>query len=150
MSTPRTKQDVLNHYAEVYNPQLYWQMDGWISEDGIADYIINPNGERLSMTGGGSYELWRGGYALRVHIRPDVSKDDAIALLLQAVEWLERDGSPRDILASCGWSEAELEADQQAGEHAENPDEPPPDNIIAFGLPFEPPPGYEPLDKKPF
>ena len=78
-------------------PRLYIQIDGWVNEGGSADYIVNPNGERLSTTAGLSYEAWRGGYGLRVHIDPTTSRADAISLLQQVIEAISDDRVWNDL-----------------------------------------------------
>lgn len=80
------KAQTLNHYAEVTEPRHYRQIDGWVNAP--TDFMVNPDGERYSLTGAESYELWRTDSAVRIHIADDVHPLDAIAILSRAVDWL--------------------------------------------------------------
>lgn len=84
------KGELLKHYAECDEPTHYYQIDGWVCEEGSADMVINPNGERLGMTGGTTSELWSY-HDMRLCIGRGVAKEDIVGLLKMALEWVEKD-----------------------------------------------------------
>jgi hypothetical protein len=75
------KAKVLAHYAEVDRPQTYKQFDAWQNTSGDDD------GDYLTATR--TTELWRGNYALRVHIADGTSVDEAARLLKKIRRWIE-------------------------------------------------------------
>ena len=85
------KEAMLQHYGRLDEPTYYYQIDGWINKHGAnGDDFIFPNGDRYGMTGGINAELWSD-HPMRLSIGQGVSKEDLVALLKNALEWVERD-----------------------------------------------------------
>ena len=84
-----TKKEVMEHYAEVEKPTEYIQIDGW-SKVEPGDPHIHPDEDGDCIIRGTSFELWRGGYTVRVHIRKGGSSAEAIKVLTKMIKSLRK------------------------------------------------------------
>jgi hypothetical protein len=84
MKTQRTKAELLAHYA-TREPKHFYQFDNWL-EKHHDDAIEGP----MSVVGG-TWELMRGS-DVRVLIPDGVTSTEAVAMLRQIIDWIERNG----------------------------------------------------------
>jgi len=84
----KTRGELLEHYAE-RRPKEFLQIDGWYGGKWAGDPIIATDADGYSMTSGITHELMQGA-DVRILIPPSTPKSEAITLLQQAIDSLNR------------------------------------------------------------
>ncbi len=82
------KELLLEHYAEKPVTR-FLQFDGFANV--LGDDVMHPDEHGDAQTASTTHELMSGVATVRVLIRDDASKEDAVRLLKKLAEWVERD-----------------------------------------------------------
>ena len=85
-----TTDELLKHYAAHKEPQTFFQIDGWFGGKHAGDPVVATDEKGYSMTGGVTSELMHGA-DVRIFIAPSTPVSEAVELLRQAADWLDRD-----------------------------------------------------------
>lgn len=83
----KTKEELLEHYAEKKSPTKFIQWDVF-TED--FDDVVIPDEDGYSIWNSRTQELMTGIYTIRVLIRPDIEKEIAIKGLKKIIESIEK------------------------------------------------------------
>ncbi len=83
-----TKGDLLEHYAEK-KPYPFVQFD-FFSNVAKWDSVMHPDRDGDCVFKGPTYELMSGNSAVRILIRPDVSRKDALRGLSKIAGWIRK------------------------------------------------------------
>ena len=66
------------------------QLDGFA--DAVGDSVIDPDGDGYGVMGGLVVEPFNATWSVRLYLREDVTREDALALLDEMRDWIEKSG----------------------------------------------------------
>jgi len=84
-----TQDQLLQHYAR-RQPKRFTQIDGFTAVKD--DYVMKGDPEGHALTGGETFELMTGVYAVRLLITEGADKHEVLILLDKIRRWIARDG----------------------------------------------------------